>query len=91
MGPGTAIKNVLESFYITAGGCGCESIAQAMDKDGPDGVETKIDSYISQMKESIKNWRKTNNSLIPQPPDFTIRELILYGIRKSRESLSSLK
>lgn len=86
-GPGSVISDTLAAWRIKHhAGCDCTSIAADMDSDGPDLVEKKLEHYTSRMKKSIKIWRKVNwYKPIPQPPDFVIRDLILYGISKSRE------
>lgn len=85
-GPGSIIRDTLAAWWISEhAGCGCNEIATKMDQEGADIVEQKIDQYVSEMSESIKNWRKNHSIPIPQPPIFIIRGLIEYGISKSRQ------
>lgn len=85
LGPGTVIKNLLASYGIQAKekGCKCNSLAYMMDKDGPDKVEARIDYYVDEMRESIKEWK--GRIPIPTPPDFVIRKLILHAVQVSRD------
>lgn len=84
-GPGTIIRETLHSFGITDNGCGCTALANEMDQVGADRVEAQLDIYVSKMNESIKRWRRNSGLPLPQPPSLVIKELILYGIRKSRQ------
>lgn len=86
-GVGTIIRETLSCFAINDVGCGCTALANEMDAAGPDTVEQELQSYTEKMKESIKRWRRENNSIIPAPPEATIRLLIVYAISKSRSSL----
>lgn len=85
-GPGTIIRETLHAFGISDHGCGCTALANEMDAAGVDLVEKNVDQYVEKMKESIKRWRRESNSILPQPPTFVIKELILYGCQKSRSS-----
>lgn len=86
IGPGTIIKQELAKFGIEAKaeGCKCNELAAMMDRVGPDIVEKDIDKYVNKMRESIKSWK--SKLPIPTPPDFVIRQLILHGVKRSRES-----
>ncbi len=85
---GSYIKNFLKKFRIRPHvGCSCYSLAEEMDRVGPDVVEKEIDSYTDKMYESIKDWRRTRSGLIPvpQPPRIVIYETIQFAILMVRE------
>lgn len=87
--PGTVIKSTLAAWGITEkAGCGCYALANKMDREGPDVVELRLDSYyVPKMQESIKNWRSKSfvTRLLVRPPDEIVKKLIEYGIWKSRQ------
>lgn len=90
--PGTAIKQLLRLWGIREkGGCGCISLANEMDVDGPDKVEQRLeDYYIPAMDKSIREWRGKFVIKLPQPPQLAVKLLIEYGIKKAREKATAL-
>lgn len=90
IGPGTQIKKVLAAWGITdKQGCGCTQLANEMDLEGADKIESNITSWVTKVSDSIKKWRgiarQESGVPIPQPPELAIKLLIQYGIKKSRE------
>ena len=79
--PGTRIKTVLGRFGIRANwGCGCTALANKMDKVGAEKVMEEIDYYTDEMYDSIKKWRKDNNTvIIVQPPKLVVRSFIIWA------------
>lgn len=86
-GVGSKIKEELATWGIyPRKKCRCKSLAQEMDKVGPDAVEENIDYYTQEMYDSIKEWRSTSRLPVPQPPLFTIKLLIGWAVRSVRSS-----
>jgi len=89
-GVGETIRTTLAAFGIySLEGCYCTTLAKKMDEDGPEEVEKKLEYYVKEMKESIKQWRRQHTTILPSPPELVIRQLIIYGIQKSKESLQN--
>lgn len=85
-GPGTIIRETLKKFGITDNGCGCTALANEMDSVGPNYLELHLDEYTQKMKDSISRWKKISGLPIPQPPEVTIRILLLFAIQQSSNS-----
>ena len=78
--PGTNIRTVLHLFGINPNeGCGCEALATKMDEAGSEKVLDEIEQYTDDMVNSIKEWRKENNSVIPTPPRVVVKEFITWA------------
>lgn len=88
-GPGTIIKETLAAWGISEHtGCNCNSIAEEMDRDGPQIVQQRMNYYVDEISTSSRTWRKGLHIAsihIPtlQPPKFIIKELIEYAITTS--------
>jgi len=83
--PGTNIRQLLSNFSISDnGGCGCEALANRMNEAGSEEVKANLDSYVDEMIISIKRWRKNNITIVPTPPRFIIKSLILWACHSSQ-------
>ena len=81
---GRIITETLSAFGINSTpDCPCRSIANAMDKDGPDKVEEKLEHYAQKMAESAAQWAGVSEkfSFAMSP----CKSLIRYAIRTARK------
>lgn len=86
-GPGTIIKQTAHAFFVrTNGGSGCsacDELAQELDSVGPMKVMDDLEVYTTKFENSVRNWRRVNNSLMPQPPRITLEKFLIYACEKS--------
>lgn len=81
--PGTKIKKYFESKGIkTTAGCNCNSIANRMDRLGPEGCLKHLEALATAMRASAKTWKEKKGGVwraFPIPPRVYFINLIKWA------------
>lgn len=81
---GQIIKKSLSLLLIRShSGCACDDLAGELDRLDIDYVESNLEYYVDKMVDSAARWRR-DNKLIPTPPRFALKALLLFAIARAK-------